>query len=279
LIQIVLGNGTMTLGGEMEALGGNSPVLFTSLGSAGPSSGGQIILQTGAAGNGSIECRAVLLALGGSSSADPSVSVPGAPGGTVQIGTLSPGGQISLGGNCSIQADGGVSTGSHTGGIGGIIQISTAGPSIAMFGSMSGRGGGAAGPSGTGGQGGQMSATTDVSNLPGTLGTILVNAGALIDVSGGSGFHGGNAQGDGRRFSVSRPVAVLLEAEATQGKPNAGSVVNLGTIVAEGGSDSGSGGDVLFLGSGAGGMGAPLPGNLLNGGAGAGLPGDFVGTP
>ncbi|HVR85731.1 MAG TPA: hypothetical protein VMU54_15540 [Planctomycetota bacterium] len=279
LIQLVLGNGTMTLEGVMEVLGGSSPVQFSSLGPAGPSTGGQIIVQTGAAGNGSIDCRTAMLALGGSSSADPSISVPGGPGGTVQIGTLSPSGAITLEGNCSIQADGGNSTGSHTGGLGGSIQISTTGPSIAMFGSLTGRGGGASGPNGTGGAGGQMSATTDVSNLPGTLGNITVNAGALIDVSGGSGFYGGNAQGDGRRFSVTRPVAVLLAAEATQGKPNAGSVVNLGTIVATGGSDSGSGGDVLFLGSGAGGVGAPLPGNLLNGGSGAGLPGDFVGTP
>jgi hypothetical protein len=107
----------------------------------------------------------------------------------------------------------------------------------------------------------------------------LVNAGALIDVSGGSGFYGGNAQGDGRRFSVSSPVAVLLQAEAHQGKPNAGAIINLGTIEAIGGPASGSGGDVLFLGSGAGGVGPPLPGSLFIGGSGAGLPGDFAGTP
>jgi hypothetical protein len=279
-VQVVLANGSMTLGGSLEALGGTSPVQFTSLGPAGPSAGGQITLRTGASGSGAISCRAVILALGGNSSASSTVSVAGAAGGTVTIATLSPSGEISLGSGCSIQADGGVSTGSHTGGIGGSIQISTAGPSIDISGSLTGRGGGASGPAGTGGEGGRLSATTDVSNLlVGTLGNITVDAGALIDVSGGSGFHGGNAQGDGRRFSVSSPVAVLLQTEATLGKANAGAVLNLGTIVAAGGPDSGSGGDVLFLGSGAGGVGAPLPGNLLISGFGAGLPGDFAGSP
>jgi hypothetical protein len=278
-IQVVLADGTMSLGGSLEALGGSSPVQFTALGPAGPSGGGQITLQTGASGSGAIDCRATLLAVGGASSADPSIPVAGGPGGTVLLSTLSPSGEVTLGPNCNIQADGGFSTGSQTGGFGGSIRVATIGPSIAMFGSLSCRGGAAVGSTGSGGLGGNVNATTDASILPGTLGDITLNPGSVIDASGGAGYHGGNAQGDGRRFSVSSPVAVLLQAEAIPGKPNAGSVVNLGTVLATGGPDSGSGGDVLFLGSGAGGSGPPLPGNLLINGSGAGLPGDFAGTP
>jgi len=279
-VQMSIPNGSMSLSGSMEALGGSSPVQFTSLGPAGPSPGGLILLRTGSAGSGAIDCRSVILVPGGNSSALPSVSVPGAPGGTVVLSTLSAAGEISIGSSCSVLADGGVSTGSHSGGPGGILQISTTGPSISIFGVLAGRGGGAGGPAGTGGQGGQLSATTDASNLlGGPLGNITVNLGAVIDVSGGSGYHGGNAVGDGRRFSVSTPVAVLLQAEATPGKPNAGSILNLGSILATGGFPSGSGGDVLFLGSGAGGVGPALPGNVQISGSGEGLPGDFAGTP
>jgi hypothetical protein len=91
---------------------------------------------------------------------------------------------------------------------------------------------------------------------------------AFIDVSGGDGTPGGDAQS---------PAVVFDGDGPDTDSATTGIVVNDGAIHARGGVTDGSGGDVLFDGRGPGGFGFPLPGFLDLSGNGSGTSGTFTG--
>ena len=256
--------GMLTLSGRLEADGGGSPV-----GLSGPASGGTVtIATTGPVGPGAIQSTATIIAVGGSSQA--STTANGGPGGTISISAADPGSTLTLAAGSFLQVDGGSSSGAGDGGAGGTIFLGTTTQSISISGSVLARGGTALGSNGTGGSGGQITAELSVGN---PLSSITVQANGGLDASGGAGFFEGRAQSDGRIRSVSAPVAVVLKAEPAAGTAGSGSVVNLGTITAAGA----AGGDVLFLGFGAAGLGLPLPGEMNLSGSSGNPAGDFVG--
>jgi hypothetical protein len=263
IISAVFGN--ILLSGTLAAGGGGSPLAIS-----GPAPGGTVTVSTaGSGGPGSIHTTAGISAVGGPSFAS-GVTVNGGPGGLITFSTADPSSTLTLASGSFLQADGGSSTGAGAGGAGGSILLSSNTQSISISGAVLARGGPASGGTGTGGSGGQVTAALVVGS---SLSGITVQPDGAIDVSGGAGFFEGRALSDGRTRSVSSPVAVVLKAEPAAGTPNAGTVVNLGTITAAGG----AGGDVLFLGFGAGGLGPPVAGSMNLAGSSGSPPGDFVG--
>jgi hypothetical protein len=257
--------GDITLSGTLAADGGGSPRAIS-----GPAPGGTVTVSTtGPGGPGSIRSTAGISALGGPSFSS-GVTVNGGDGGRITFSTADPSSTLTLASGSSLQVDGGASTGAGAGGSGGAILLSSTTQSISISGAVLARGGTALGATGTGGSGGQVTAALAVVS---PLAGITVQTDGVIDASGGAGFFPGHALSDGRTRSVSSPVAVILKAEPVAGTPNAGTVINLGTITAAGG----AGGDVLFLGFGAGGLGPPVPGSMNLAGSNGNPPGDFVG--
>jgi hypothetical protein len=90
---------------------------------------------------------------------------------------------------------------------------------------------------GTGGTGGYLDVRSD-GNADGIGGDITIQAGAVIDISGGDGGTGGSG------------YSAILNADGNGSNNTAtnGIVANFGTIIARGGVPNGSGANVLFDG-------------------------------
>lgn len=230
-------------------------------------------------GGGALTCAAALRARGGSAS-DPSRSTPGGSGGSVELEAASSSGSVTLRAGSSAVADGGESAGAAVAGEGGKIEIVLADGPVSVAGEVRARGGAARGAGGTSGRGGFFGVRSD-NDGDGTGGDITIEAGALVDVSGGPGDVGGSARNNGGPGVGHIPdrrgvLAVVLDSDSVSGSPVGAVIRNLGRVVARGAARNGSGGDVMFHGAGPDGRRDPLPGDVDLAGDGAGAPGDFA---
>jgi hypothetical protein len=160
---------------------------------------------------------------------------------------------------------------------------------VSMGGTLQARGGVAPDSGGAGGTGGFAYLFTDDNYGGGTQGGhLIVETSGLIDVSGGVGTTGGSARNDSRPGSLAiwpvdqnneydvRQIAVLLNSDGIHG-PATGWIANRGRIVARGGREGGSGGDVEYHGKREDGNETPLSGDVDLAGAGRGVRGDYGG--
>jgi hypothetical protein len=255
--------GDIHLSGTLTANGGNGSDAFSVAGA--PSAGGDITAATGDLG-GSIVVFATLRANGGSDN-DGSDPNDGAPGGLIRLAVSNSTGSIYLEPGSLLQADGGNAGGPTSvpfGGDGGFIDLLTGGGSvgdgtsggnITMRGTIAARGGlGRSVVGSFGGFGGAILVDSDsafaVGGVDGRGGNITLEAGGVIDASGGSAGSGGDALNDGFFQSVTVPIAVTFEADGIDSDDSAenGIVLNFGLILARGVGTGAFGGDVLFDG-------------------------------
>ena len=185
-------------------------------------------------------------------------NVKGADGGTVSFTCTGAAGSITLLAGSDIRANGGDSTpgtAQHSGGAGGRILFSTVDQAVFITGTLTAKGGAAStAPSTPGGLGGQVVINSD-SDGNGTGGAITLTAGSVIDVSGAAGFDAGDALNNGGvapTDSSGTNLAVVFDAAggltASPDGGGEGTVRNLGTIIATGGSIVARGGDIWFDG-------------------------------
>jgi hypothetical protein len=262
--------GDVVLGGVLAADGGAS--------AEAPGAGGTIAALCDV-GGGALICAASLRARGGSAS-DPNRAAPGGSGGSVELGAASSSGSVTLRAGSAAVADGGESTGTAAAGEGGEIEIVLADGPVSVAGEVRARGGAARGAGGTGGRGGFFGVRSDT-DADGAGGDITIEAGALVDVSGGPGDAGGSARNNGGPGVGHIPdrlgiFAVVLDSDSVSGTPVGAVIRNLGRVVARGAARNGSGGDVMFHGAGPDGRRDPLRGDVDLAGDGTGAPGDFA---
>jgi hypothetical protein len=198
----------------------------------------------------------------------------------VELEAASSSGSVTLRAGSSAVADGGESAGAAVAGEGGKIEIVLADGPVSVAGEVRARGGAARGAGGTSGRGGFFGVRSD-NDGDGTGGDITIEAGALVDVSGGPGDVGGSARNNGGPGVGHIPdrrgvLAVVLDSDSVSGSPVGAVIRNLGRVVARGAARNGSGGDVMFHGAGPDGRRDPLPGDVDLAGDGAGAPGDFA---
>lgn len=269
-IRLAAFQGNVTLAGALVADGGGSATA--------PGPGGTIAALCDV-GGGILEVAGALRARGGSSS-DSGRTSPGGAGGRVELEAASSSGALTLRAGASIVVDGGDSAGAAAAGEGGACEMVLADGAVRVAGEVRARGGAARGAGGIGGRGGFFGVRSD-NDGDGVGGNITIEAGAEVDVSGGSGDTGGSARNDGGPGVGHIPdtrgfFAVVLDSDSISGRPVGAVIQNFGRIVARGGVRNGSGGDVMFHGAGPDGRRDPLPGNLDLAGDGTGAPGDFA---
>ena len=248
--------------------------------SEGPNSGVTVNVHTGIApapGGGQITLRGFMDLTGGDAAAS-AVSTIGASGGTLTLTVSSEVGTIVVEPSATIVADGG--RGTQGGGIGGGVGMSVGG-GIAANGTRGGQvriGGllrmrGGAGTASAGGRGGFLNVLSDTATVAGANdgrgADIWITAGAVVDVTGGTGTPGGMA------FPQ---LAISLDADGinTDDSAENGRVVNQGLIVTRGAATNGAGGSVAFDGLSEFGLVGPAPGNQDRSGSGSGAAGTFT---
>lgn len=252
-ISLYVDQGDIRLGGTLLSRAGDGA------GNADP--GGVINVTCGdgeVSDRGSIFASAAIDVRGGNSTG-PSSS--GGPGGDLVFSVAHAFGEIVLEPGFSVTADGGDTSGTGTAGGGGLLRLETGGSAISIHGTSTSRGGRALGAGGTGGAGGVFQAFSD-NDMNGVGGDITLHAGAVVDVSGGSGTVGGDAL-----FGLG--VAVVLDADQNNSNSLSanGVIANFGQIIARGGAVNGAGGDALFNGLNTAGAVGPNPfepGGLLD---------------
>jgi hypothetical protein len=206
-------------------------------------------------------------------------SADGGTGATIRLEVRTRTGDLTMTPTGSLVLDGGTGSGAGDAGDGGDLAMVTYDGDASLAGQILARGGAAIGADGRGGAGGIIEVFTD-RNYDGIGGNLTVETTGVIDVSGGGGATGGSARNDGEGGVASFPVhqdeiAVLLNSDGRHGSPQDGGLLNLGLIIARGGSANGSGGDIMFHGRKPGSYEDPDSGNVTLDGDGTGRHGDF----
>jgi hypothetical protein len=274
--------GNLRLAGLVDASGGDSAVA--------PGAGGIIDgnpgPDTGGAVSAGVDIAGLVVANGGSIVAGHAGD--GADGGIIKLVVLSTVGNMTVAPGGMVQADGGKSGGAGRAGGGGLLYLFTRDGAASMGGTLQARGGAAPDAGGTGGAGGFVYIFTDDNHGGEDGGALVIETSGLIDVSGGPGTIGGSARSDGRASSVAlwpvtqddeydvQQTAVLINSDGRHGVAT-GWIDNRGHILARGGSQDGSGGDVQYHGRTQDGNETPLPGDVDMSGAGTGAAGDYAG--
>jgi hypothetical protein len=312
-LQVHLGWGALLARGGDGAAGGGAGGTFdvssfrggTSISGTWDTSGGASASKGGSGGlihaladvgGGDLTVDASLISRGGDGQSTGG-SAQGGPGGTIQLfaffdktKSAGTGGSVVLQAETVLNLDGGSSSGSSDAGGGGTIFVEIPEEKVILAGLMTARGGSAQG-SGRGGLGGFFYVASDT-NQTGIGGDTTLQAGAVIDVSGGSsaGGQGGDAQWSSQAgifdpFVI--PIGVLFDAGTHPADPALdanfgpeGWIENDGQIIARGGHPNGHGGDVEFHGRGSffnptdhAGMFDPARGDVENQGDGTGADG------
>jgi hypothetical protein len=205
----------------------------------------------------------------------------GGTAGSVTMEVKADTGALDVGASGEIDLDGGESGGTGKAGGGGQLTLLTRDGDLSIAGRLFGRGGAARDSGGTGGLGAQFDLFSD-NDHNGIGGNLTIEAGGVLDASGGSGTVGGSARNNGVGSSdvASFPdhideIAILLNSDGIHGTTRDGVLVNLGRVVAKGGATGGTGGDVAFHGKAADGGPNPLEGDVETDGDGSGPAGQF----
>jgi hypothetical protein len=217
----------------------------------------------------------------------------GADGGRVDMQLTPTDGAVLIDMTGKVTVEGGASGGSGTAGGGGHVWFFTKDGDATLAGTISVRGGHAPDAGGVGGEGGMIYVFTDNNHNATAVckGNLVVAPTGVLDASGGDGATGGSGRNDGIQGFVpvfpdnQESIAIFLNCDGAHGN-TCNWMENNGLLIARGGVNNGTGGDIVYHGIPPGVLGTDgadsgdysVPsGNISNKGDGTGLPGDFDG--